>query len=163
MVVGIDPRVGKEDRRARLGKTIVGEVAETLFVDGVVQGVAKAPVAQHRIAQRARLVVGVEFQVVKSVVGVGDRLDALDRLQLLELRYRDAPGPVELALGEVAHHGVGVLVGLEVDRGDGRHLAIIVWVSHHLDVAALDVAHRLERTAADDRRFVAVTRYGRRG
>ena len=161
MVVGVAVHVGPDDGRSRRGETGVGEVDEALLVDRVVERLAELVVAQHGVAHGARLVVAVELQVVPTVVGVGDRLDTRRRLELGEVTLRDiTPDAVYPAGAQVGDHGVGVLVRLEVDLVDGRLLAPVVGVPDHLDVAALDVVHDLERATADDRRLVTVGRGG---
>ena len=156
VVVGVGEGVRRDDGGSRCGEAAVGDRAQLLAVDRVVQGVAEPPVAQHGVAQRARLVVAVELEVVPVVVVVGDRLEALRGGERLLLGLGVAPGAVETAGLQVGDHRVGVLVELEVDLVDGRLLAVPVGVADHLDVAALDEGHGLEGAAADDRRLVDV-------
>ena len=114
------------------------------------------PVAQHWVAQRARLVETVELEVVPVVVGVGDGLEVRVAFEGRELRLGQAPGSVEVAGLEVGDHGVGILIHEEVDVVDGRLGAPVGGVAHHVDVAALLELDGLERPAADERQFGVV-------
>ncbi len=80
VVVGVLPRVGRDDGGARRGLAVVGDVAQLLAVDRVVERVAEPPVLEHGIAEGLALE-AVEADVVPVEEVVGHRLQAAHRLE----------------------------------------------------------------------------------
>ena len=65
----------------------VRDLADTLQIDGVVEGGAESGVPQHRVAERGGALVAVEVEVVPVAVVVRDGLEAgrgRKRLELLQ-------------------------------------------------------------------------------
>ena len=106
-----------------LGVAAVGEVHDLLLVHGPAYGLAELGVAQHGVAQRVRVVVAVQADLVEVLEICGVRVDAVVLpLSARNCAVRDAHGVVERARLQVLRHGVRVLVDLEDDLVQGGFL-----------------------------------------
>ena len=156
----MEGRVGHDQRRARQGVAVEGGGDDLVAVDGVVQGLPEHRVAQHGVALRAGAGVAVEGQLGELPRGGLAGLDARRRRERAELRERHVDGGVDVAQLQVLHHGVGALIGEDVEVGDVRRAAPVVGVGLEMDVLADLPADDLEGPRADDRRLVLKARAG---